>query len=72
MLDIQVIDDPAADTEDRFRSETDRAAFSDELAEAITKLLSKYHDESAPGDRAHRLAVVAHLLPQKSDPKEPS
>ena len=59
----------AVDTEVRFRSATDRAAFSNELAEAITKLVAKYHDESAPGGRAHRLVVVAHPLPQKSDPK---
>ena len=62
----------AVDTEVRFRSPTDRAAFSNELTEAITKLIAKYHDESAPGGRAHRLVVVAHPLPQKSDPKEPS
>ena len=62
----------AVDTEVRFRSATDRAAFSNELTEAITKLVSKYHDESAPGGRAHRLVVVAHPLPQKSEPKEPS
>src|SRR5262249_21284104 len=55
-----------------FRSATDRAAFSNELTDAITKLVSKYHDESAPGGRAHRLVVVAHPLPQKSDSKEPS
>src|SRR5438034_11761915 len=54
----------SVDTEVRFRSATDRAAFSNELAEAITKLVSKYHDESAPGSRAHRLVVVAHPLPQ--------
>jgi DNA-binding transcriptional ArsR family regulator len=53
----------AVDTEVRFRSATDRAAFSNELTEAITKLVSKYHDESAPGGRAHRLVVVAHPLP---------
>ena len=62
----------AVDTEIRFRSATERAAFSAELAEAITKLIAKYHDESAPGGRAHRLVVVAHPLPQKSNPKEPS
>jgi DNA-binding transcriptional ArsR family regulator len=62
----------AVDTEVRFRSPTDRAAFSSELTEAIAKLVSKYHDESAPGGRAHRLVVVAHPLPQKSGPKEPS
>jgi DNA-binding transcriptional ArsR family regulator len=62
----------AVDTEIRFRSVAERAAFSNELAEAITKLVSKYHDESAPGGRAHRLVVVAHPLPQKPNPKEPS
>jgi DNA-binding transcriptional ArsR family regulator len=62
----------AVDTEVRFRSPTDRAAFSRELAESIARLVSKYHDESAPGGRAHRLVVVAHPLPHKSDSKEPS
>ena len=60
----------AVDTEVRFRSPTDRAAFSNELTEAITKLVSKYHDEAASGGRAHRLVIVAHPLPQKSDPKD--
>ena len=62
----------AVDTEVRFRSATDRAAFTSELTEAITKLVSKYHDASAPGGRAHRLVVLAHPLPQKSEHKEPS
>jgi hypothetical protein len=62
----------AVDTEVRFRSATDRAAFSRELTEAVATLVSKYHDESAPGGRAHRLVVVAHPLPQQSDPQEPS
>jgi len=52
----------AVDTEVRFRSAADRAAFSAELAESIAKLVAKYHDESAPGGRAHRLVVVAHPL----------
>ncbi len=60
----------AIDTEVRFRSATDRAAFSHELTDAIAKLVSKYHDESAPGGRAHRLVIVAHPLPQKFNPKE--
>src|SRR2546426_273293 len=62
----------AVDTEVRFRSASDRAAFSKELTEAIAKLVSKYHDESAPGGRAHRLVVVAHPLPKQPDSKEPS
>lgn len=57
----------AVDTEIRFASATDRAAFSNELTEAIAKLVSKYHNESAPGGRAHRLLVMAHPLPHKSD-----
>jgi DNA-binding transcriptional ArsR family regulator len=62
----------AVDTEVRFKSPADRAAFSTELADAIAKLVSKYHDASAPGGRAHRLVVVAHPLPQRSEHKEPS
>jgi DNA-binding transcriptional ArsR family regulator len=62
----------AVDTEVRFRSPAERAAFSGELADAIAKLVSKYHDESAPGGRAHRLVVVAHPLPQPSEIEEPS
>jgi DNA-binding transcriptional ArsR family regulator len=60
------------DSEVRFRSAADRAAFTAELTEAVTKLVAKYHDESAPGGRPHRLVVVAHPLPQKADPKEPT
>jgi DNA-binding transcriptional ArsR family regulator len=60
----------AVDGEIRFRSATDRAAFSNELTEAVAKLISKYHDESAPGGRLHRLVIVAHPLPQKLEPKE--
>jgi DNA-binding transcriptional ArsR family regulator len=60
----------AVDTEVRFRSAADRAGFSQELTEAITELVSKYHDESAPGGRAHRLVLVAHPLPHPPGPKE--
>ncbi len=62
----------AVDTEVRFRSATDRAAFSNEFTDTIKKLVSKYHNESAPGGRAHRPVVVAHPLPQKTDPRETS
>jgi len=62
----------SVDTEVCFRSAAERAAFSRELTEAIANLVSKYHDESAPGGRAHRLMVVAHPLPQTSEAKDPS
>ncbi|HEX9763781.1 MAG TPA: helix-turn-helix domain-containing protein [Candidatus Acidoferrales bacterium] len=60
------------DTEIRFRSAADRASFSRDLADSVATLVSRYHDESTPGGRAHRLVVVAHPLPHKSTPKEPS
>jgi hypothetical protein len=62
----------AVDTEVRFRSPTERAAFSHELTEAVAGLVAKYHDASAPGGRAHRVVIVAHPLPQKSNLKEPT
>ena len=60
------------DTEIRFRSAADRAAFSNELIQAVTSLVGRYHDESAPGGRAHRLVLVAHPLPQESQTEESS
>jgi len=60
------------DTVIRFRSAADRAAFSNELTTAVMTLVSRYHDASAPGGRAHRLVLVAHPLPYKSQIKEPS
>ncbi len=53
----------AIDSEIRFRSAADRAAFSNELTTSIASLVSRYHDESASGGRWHRLVVAAHPLP---------
>lgn len=50
----------AIDTEIRFASAADRAAFSSELANVVTVLAAKYHDEQAKGGRWHRLIVGAH------------
>jgi len=60
------------DTEVRFRSAEERAGFSRELASAVAGLVARYHDESAPGGRRHRLVIVAHPLPQTPSNKEPS
>lgn len=54
------------DTELRFRSASERAAFTDELTSAITHLVGKYHDPKARGGRSHRLLIAAHPLPTKS------
>ena len=59
----------AIDTEIRFRSAADRAAFTAELTQAIADLAARYHDPAAPGGRSHRLVVAAHPLPV-SLPKE--
>ena len=56
----------ALDTEVRFRSPAERAAFTAELTGAIAGLVARYHDATAPGGRAHRLVLVAHPLPRKS------
>jgi hypothetical protein len=60
------------DTEVRFRNAHERAAFTQELGDAVQSLVAKYHDATAPGGRAHRLVVVAHPLPQDTDSKDPS
>ena len=60
----------ALDTEIRFRSAADRAAFSSSLTDAVTQLVSRYHDESARGGRTHRLVIVAHPLLSQSPNKE--
>ncbi|MCA9277055.1 MAG: helix-turn-helix transcriptional regulator [Phycisphaerales bacterium] len=51
------------DTEVRFRSAEERAAFSQELTGAVNALVARYHDESAPGGRRHRLVVGAYPTP---------
>jgi hypothetical protein len=50
----------AIDSEIRFASATQRAAFADELATAIATLVAKYHDDSATGGRKHRLVIGLH------------
>ncbi len=50
----------AIDTEVRFASASDRAAFAGELMDAVEALVSKYHDEHAAGGRKHRLIVGLH------------
>lgn len=48
------------DGEVRFGSAADRAAFTQELANTVSALVSKYHDEGARGGRPHRLVVAIH------------
>ena len=50
----------AMDGEVRFASADDRAAFAQELADAVTGLVAKYHDEDAKGGRDHRIVIAIH------------
>ena len=48
------------DTEIRFASAAQRAAFAAELSGAVEELVAKYHDGRATGGRRHRLLVGLH------------
>ncbi|SDC52338.1 ArsR/SmtB family transcription factor [Actinokineospora iranica] len=50
----------ASDTELRFATAADRAAFAGELQEAVAELARKYHAENAPNGRDHRVIVALH------------
>jgi DNA-binding transcriptional ArsR family regulator len=50
----------AIDTEIRFRSAEDRAAFADDLQAAVIDLAARYHQDDG---RPHRLVVAAHPSP---------
>lgn len=56
------------DTEIRFASAADRAAFTAELTRSVTRLAARYHDEQTPGGRWHRLVVAAYSRPAQSSP----
>ena len=56
----------AIDTEIRFRSADDRAAFADELTAAVLDLAARYHHD---GGRPHRLVVAAHPKPPLAEEK---
>ncbi|MGE2691131.1 ArsR/SmtB family transcription factor [Mycolicibacterium pulveris] len=53
------------DTAIRFRSPADRAAFTQELSDAVTSLVARYHDESDAHGRAYRLVVAAYPKPEE-------
>lgn len=53
----------ALDTEITFASPQARADFARELADAVTGLVARYHDERSGDGRRHRLVVGAHPIP---------
>lgn len=56
----------AIDSEIRFASAVERAAFTAELTAAVTALASKYHDERAKNGRWHRVVVAAHPMTRRT------
>lgn len=54
------------ETEIRFRSAEERAAFAGELAESVTRLVAKYHGEAAPGGRTFRCLVGVYPTAARS------
>jgi hypothetical protein len=71
VLDVEVIDDPAAAT---VALEPVRSRLLAELSApaSAASLAARYHDASAPGGRPHRLVIVAHPLSYPPSTKEPS
>ena len=50
----------AIDTEVRFATAADRAAFARELGDAVADLVAKYHDQNAADGRDHRVVLALH------------
>jgi DNA-binding transcriptional ArsR family regulator len=50
----------AIDSELRFATAAARASFAQDLAAAVAELAARYHDDTAPGGRRHRLVVALH------------
>jgi len=55
------------DTEVRFATAADRGAFAEELARETARLVAKYHDESAPRGRVHRVVSFAYPKPAATE-----
>lgn len=58
----------AIDTEIKFSTAEDRAAFAAELSSVVASLATRYHDEQAPSGRWHRVVVAAHPFSREAEP----
>jgi DNA-binding transcriptional ArsR family regulator len=57
------------DTAIRFKSPADRAAFTEDLSDAVTSLVARYHDESSTDGRAYRVVLAAYPMPDNGEAK---
>lgn len=56
------------ETEVRFATPADQAAFAEALTQAVSDLVSRYHDESAAEGRSFRFMIGGHpVVPDNSD-----
>ena len=60
----------ALDAEVRLASAADRAAFAQDLTEAVLAVVARHHDVHAPGGRLHRLVVAAHPIAPRPQGQE--
>lgn len=56
----------------RFATPASRAAFAEELSDAVARLAAKYHNERAPGGRRFRLLAAVHPTPKSDEPQPAS
>lgn len=58
------------DTEVRFADAAARAAFADELTDALARLTAKYHAADAPAGRTFRLVAAAYARPVEAPDRD--
>jgi len=59
----------ALQTDVRFATADDRRAFTEELANAVARLVAKYHDDETAGGRTTRFVIGAYPKPAKPEGK---
>ncbi|NOX30562.1 MAG: helix-turn-helix transcriptional regulator [Actinobacteria bacterium] len=55
------------DTEIRFPSAAARAEFAKEFADFVASMAAKYHDETTPAGRSHRVVITAYPAPKENN-----
>jgi DNA-binding transcriptional ArsR family regulator len=60
----------SAQAEVRFASAADRAAFAEDLANAVAQLVHEYHDEAAPEGRLYRFVLGGYPATTKEEGTE--
>jgi hypothetical protein len=59
-----------ADSEVRFANAQARAAFAEDLTNALARLITKYNDDTTPGGRTFRVMAHIHPIPPAETPHD--